>query len=201
MKIACISDTHGRKLDVLPSDIDVFVHCGDWSNSGSKEETLTFLKQIDTVDVEHILICPGNHDIWVGQNIEESKELFKQAGALLLIDEPLQINGFNFYSMPWVPICGPWEFTLGSSELTSKSALIPDNLDCLITHGPSYGILDKNKYNSPCGAISLTNAVLSKNPRYHVHGHIHESKGISKLGDTTVVNCYGYKGHYSILSL
>jgi len=67
------------------------------------------------------------------------------------------------------------------------------HLDILLTHNPPYKMLDKakNKYlKAPThvGSKALSSYIKSKKPRYLICGHIHESKGTSKLKKTIVIN-------------
>jgi Icc-related predicted phosphoesterase len=40
----------------------------------------------------------------------------------------------------------------------------------------------------PVGSTAVREAILKYQPMLGLHGHIHESSGIKKLGDTTLVN-------------
>ena len=61
----------------------------------------------------------------------------------------------------------------------------------LITHGPPFGILDKqNILGEHMGCVQLTKAVLKIQPRLHVFGHIHGGRGREAgPNGTCFVNC------------
>jgi len=66
---------------------------------------------------------------------------------------------------------------LSEKELKKKWALIPENTDILITHGPPFGMLDKNIDGTYCGSKSLSDNLLRLNLKVHIFGHIHEAYG------------------------
>ncbi len=66
MKVAAISDTHGRQNWEMPA-CDVFIHAGDMTGRGSLQETAAFAarlrEQMDRpTGSVHAIIVPGNHD-------------------------------------------------------------------------------------------------------------------------------------------
>ena len=62
------------------------------------------------------------------------------------------------------------------SDLARLGPLL-DEHTVLITHGPAYGILDKNYTGARTGSVALRKLVDSFPFRVHVHGHIHEAYG------------------------
>jgi Icc-related predicted phosphoesterase len=75
------------------------------------------------------------------------------------------------------PACAA--FTCTEAELKEKWALIPEDVDILVTHSPPYGILDGTLFQENVGSISLYERLYSEKikPRLHVFGHVHESYG------------------------
>lgn len=69
-------------------------------------------------------------------------------------------------------------------ELAEKWALIPSDIDILVTHSPPLYMLDGIEYDEwgisrfNAGSSSLANTVWNVNPKLHIFGHIHESYGI-----------------------
>jgi len=71
-----------------------------------------------------------------------------------------------------------------------------DSLDILVCHQPPFGVLDKvtakfapkQWQGKEAGSKVIFRYVGSKQPRYVVCGHIHEGKGVKKVGDTEVYN-------------
>lgn len=69
-------------------------------------------------------------------------------------------------------------------------------LDIFVTHAPPWGIHDGPDYPH-IGIQSFRWLVKTFKPKYHLHGHIHVYKPNmiteTLVGDTKVVNTYGYK--------
>ena len=71
-------------------------------------------------------------------------------------------------------------------EVCSK---IPSDTDILITHGPPLGIQDANLEGNRCGSEIIRRHVVERvQPKYHIFGHIHESYGIARYGQTIFAN-------------
>jgi len=70
------------------------------------------------------------------------------------------------------------------------------NLDILICHQPPYGILDKINFSGTpkswqskhAGSKIILDYIKNHQPKYCICGHIHEGKGIKKIGKTEVIN-------------
>ena len=77
MTILHISDTHGLhdRLGKLPT-ADVLVHSGDFTNSGTEQETLDFLNWLILQPFQHKIFVVGNHDLclWDAEGIEDLPE-------------------------------------------------------------------------------------------------------------------------------
>jgi Icc-related predicted phosphoesterase len=110
---------------------------------------------------------------------------------IYLQDRAIELNGVKFYGSPWQPEFCNWAFNLSrdTGELGDKWAMIPEDTDVLITHGPPMGILDKCDHGKRVGCEELFNEVTHRvKPKIHVFGHIHEEYGTHKTDDTLFVN-------------
>ena len=70
----------------------------------------------------------------------------------------------------------------------------------LLSHVPPYGYLDKIDSGKNVGSKILLDAIKKYHPKLVLCGHIHEDKGQSKIGKTTVYNL-GCCGDYKILKI
>lgn len=61
--------------------------------------------------------------------------------------------------------------------------------DVLVVHEPPHGVLDLVPGGRHIGSPAVREKVLRLRPRVVACGHVHESPGIERLGDTLVVNC------------
>jgi len=96
-------------------------------------------------------------------------------------------------------------FTVDTEEeLAEKWALIPDDVDILVTHSPPYGILDgvgRSHFTHDeiehVGSLSLRNKITMPKLKLHIFGHIHEWGG--QVFQTTLakfVNASYVNEHY-----
>ena len=216
IRIICISDTHDRhrKLDFKIPDGEVLIHCGDFTSTGKKESIIDFINWFADLPHPTKIIIGGNHDTTLDTNFYNSlgKDRFHSNSPCnslecrqLLLEHP-KINYMEdsaltvtfgadsmikFYGSPWQPEFCEWAFNLPSGEdLLKKWNLIPNDVDVLITHGPPYGILDRNFSSMNCGCEDLRRSVAERiQPRVHLFGHIHESYGTFSNGKTLFANC------------
>ena len=202
MKLLIVSDTHGMHwlLPKLP-EADIFIHCGDFANSGRyAEEYIDFNEWLDKVPVPkpHRLLCAGNHDVKLdAYHAESSLKTAAHGRGLLtngvyLQDQSITLLGKKFYFSPWTPsFCG-WGFNADrGDQIRPFWEQIPDDTEILITHGPPYGILDKSVRESDerypmfphLGCEELAKRIKDlKYLRLHAFGHIHGGMGIWALG-------------------
>jgi len=174
---------HGR-LIVPPGD--VLVHAGDATSRGTSTQLRSFAAFIAAQPHAHKVVIAGNHDFGLEQSPALGAELF---GAAYLSDSGRTIEGVRVWGSPWQPWFFDWAFNLPRGEpLAAKWALIPDDTDVLVTHGPPMGVLDKTSRGEPVGCEALRDRIAQVRPRLHVFGHIHEAYGVHREGDTLYVN-------------
>lgn len=102
-----------------------------------------------------------------------------------------QLKKLKIYGSPWTlrfEGMNPhyMAFTVDTEEeLAEKWALIPDDVDILVTHGPPFGIFDAVRKYGPfshereelVGSKSLLLRIADIKPLIHCFGHIHEEGG------------------------
>jgi Icc-related predicted phosphoesterase len=192
LKIAAISDTHGRRSWSIPA-CDVFIHAGDITGWGLLEETAQFAdwlrKQMQSdPGPRQAIIVAGNHDECFESTPEKVRELFGES-VHILEDQPLVIDGVTFYGSPWTPPFMNWHFMAKENRLAELYKQIPEGVDVLITHGPPRGILDPGWTGTPVGSTALAEAIARRRVRHHVFGHLHGAGGgIAQQGQTTYYN-------------
>lgn len=186
MKIVAFSDCHWlyKNIKKFPK-ADLCIFAGDWCGAGeSLYETLYFVNWLEKLKYSHKIVIPGNHDIFCENNISFCKELFRERGVVLLIDEMIEVNGLKIYGTPWSPEFNNWAFMEKEENLKKIFKVIPNNLDILITHTPPKGICDPNGY----GSEELRKAVVDKKPKLHIFGHAHEGYGVHNQINTKFYN-------------
>ncbi len=61
--------------------------------------------------------------------------------------------------------------------------------DVLVVHEPPLGVLDAVRSGERIGSRAVREQMLRLRPRVLTCGHVHESPGIERVGDTLVINC------------
>lgn len=210
MKIACVSDTHGR-LNLEWPKADVLIIAGDiLPNFKEDKESDGFLQSIYLEETlrplvstlaneiyDYIVFVPGNHDRVF--EVHKERALDALAGIenfSVLINEGVFVNNKLFWGSPWTPwfYGNRWSFNLPEDKAkvhkVSKAvwSLIPTKTDILITHGPPFSVLDKVD-GSERGCPHLASEVFKRvKPKLHVFGHIHAGSGQTEQSGIKFVN-------------
>lgn len=111
-------------------------------------------------------------------------------------------NGIHFHGLggsPKTPFNTPSEYSESHYNELINGFIFGD-FNVLVSHSPPYGILDKTSFG-----INAGNKVLREYiSRFDiiVCGHIHESSGIQRVGETVVVNTGPLSsGYYAIINI
>jgi hypothetical protein len=145
----------------------------------------------------------GNDDIWEIDDIIESSPCVS-FGEGKMID----LDGFPLVSMGWTNPT-PWNTFREAPEeqiaakIEAVVSQIPDMERAIFNfHAPPYGTgldeapaLDETMRPTHGGAVmkavgstAVRDAILAHKPMLSVHGHIHESRGIKRMGRTLAIN-------------
>jgi Icc-related predicted phosphoesterase len=180
MKIVAISDTHCQLHKITLPDGDLLLHTGDLTYRGTLNEMaqeIYDLGQLGKKFKKTIMLC-GNHD-WLGEKEPNTvKMLAEENGVTWLQDNMLEFEGIKIYGSAWTPEFCNWAFNLDRNDGSLEEAWerIPEGIDILMTHGPSYGHQD-HSYDGPLGCTKLMRAIDRVKPKLHVFGHIHHAYG------------------------
>jgi predicted phosphodiesterase len=110
MRLVITSDTHGRH-DLLPDlpDGDVFIHAGDFMNSGLyPEEILSFNRWLAKQPILRRVVCGGNHDRLFQNTPDFARQLL--TNATYLENTGVTIDGVSFWGSPYTPEFLNWAF-------------------------------------------------------------------------------------------
>ena len=183
MIIDCIADLHGHYPKLEGGDL--LIVAGDLTAEHTYEELDYFERWLEVQNYKMKIFIAGNHDT----QIEKNPFWVGSTKCVYLCDSGTEFEGLKIWGSPWTltfpginPHCTA--FTGTEAELEAKFALIPDDTDILITHGPPYGIMDAVHREVFCGerdewvgSASLLGKVFRICPKLHVFGHIHEGYG------------------------
>ncbi|MDT0689273.1 metallophosphatase domain-containing protein [Salegentibacter sp. F188] len=195
MKITCISDTHGKHSELNLPDADVLVHAGDFTEAGTKKETMDFLNWFSNQNHKHKILIAGNHDYFMENNEDQSN--FIPSNIYYLNDSGLKIANFNFWGSPVIPGNTNWAFERSRGrEIKAHWNKIPKHTDVLITHTPPYKIMDTLDNGMSIGCEELRKHLNVLQPKLHIFGHIHNSYGSVRTKNTLYINSSCLDGKY-----
>ena len=171
-KIYAFSDTHGmyRRLSI-PAEADILICAGDACEGFNPADLRDFFAWYTAIPAKLRIFVPGNHEIVFDSQPDYARSLIPD-GIMLLENNGIEFDGIKFYSVPARPYL-------------KMPVTIPAEVDFLITHGPAYTNLDRDR-----GCKQLFLSVSSARPKYHIFGHVHE-EGLQRkamLGGTTFLN-------------
>ena len=212
VRLVFISDTHAqhRLLGPLPRG-DLLVHAGDFTDRRPPraEEYTDFVDWFSSQPHPHKIMISGNrdnfmdtetstrHDIKSGFWMRQVQEYVKGNRRIKYLEDELceipveDDKAIRIYGSPWTALYGkPGKgFQVARTELAAKWTGIPGGVDILVTHMPPHGVLDQNTGQVRAGCPALAATVLTRlRPRIHVFGHIHESAGFKRIGETLFIN-------------
>jgi Icc-related predicted phosphoesterase len=190
--------------DIIPLDIQRdLVRSVVWFST-------EFVNWCMKLDCEKVFVVAGNHDFFIEYIINDSvknmecSKLYADAYGDVIINMKLMLpdkiaflhdskyvfHDKVFYGTPWCPTLKNWAFYKSDEDLAEAFKKLPQDIDVLITHAPGYkinqtGISLEYGYTQDYGSSELTKAVLKRNVKYWVCGHVHSGNHeLSNYQDT-----------------
>lgn len=196
MRIVCISDTHNCNEQIAVPDGDLLIHSGDATVKGTDNEVIEFAYWFSRLPHKRKLFIAGNHDWLFELDNRTARFILSDSNIFYLQDSAVEIDGLKIYGSPWQPRFFDWAFNLNRGpELAEKWAIIPNDIDILITHGPPNGILDAVPRSwgidyTGCEELRKRVEEIASYGRLklHVFGHIHCGYGVHEEYGVKFVN-------------
>ncbi len=185
MKFLVFTDLH-QKMSVVPKINEMidrygaeFTVClGDVTDMGTVEDAKGILSQIKG----DVYAIPGNCDpIDFPEGISDV--------AIDMHGRMTEIDGLRFVGLGGsnITIFGT-PFELEEEDITDFLEGNCDEGMVLMTHAPSYGILDQIPSGLSVGSPAIKDIVDRFHPILAMSGHIHEAIGVEVINGTTFVN-------------
>lgn len=199
MEILATSDLHGdfetlKRLVRVVGGYDVVIIAGDFTNFSSANVARHMLTELEST-AKNLFIVPGNCDR------EETSELYSELGISLhgtgkIVDN---IGFFGAGGSTITPFNTPLEY--GEEDIKKMLEEGYDKISyakikILVSHSPPRGAVDQTSGGVNAGSEAIRDFLKENEVSLAVCGHIHEAKGVGKVGATIVVNngpsSYGY---------
>ena len=122
-----ISDA-GIRVIATPGNHDVFIYEQMCKSGGAK------------IDYEYMTHIGAYVKRRYGRSVDlggwSLEKIKNSTGVQILVDEATEVDGVRIYGTPWCPrFCG-WAFMGDDDFLKDKFAMIPKDVDILLTHTP-----------------------------------------------------------------
>ncbi len=187
MRVLMATDLHGsrRALEAIPAAAethraDLFLAVGDITHFGSPPGYVADL--VGRVRVPTLAV-PGNCDPpAVARALDELRVNLHMRKAVVQGNTVVGLGGAN----P-TPFGTPFE--IEEDEIWRGLDAVMERGAILATHPPPYGHLDVARSGEHVGSTAVARIVEKYRPRAVLCGHIHEGRGIERIGRTTVANC------------
>lgn len=209
MKLLCISDLHGNieVLDKLESEFknsDAVLFAGDFAKFGDTKTGLPALEKL-TEKHQNIFAVLGNCDKedFLAQiedaDVSCQKSLVFHEGLLIAgCGGGTKFTGTTPYERTEEEIISDYKTVVESASESGELG----NLILIMHNPPKDTECDKVAPTVHVGSQMLREFVEQYKPILVVTGHIHESKGVDKIGETTVLNPGALlEGSYSVVTL
>jgi hypothetical protein len=180
--------------------VDLILLGGDLTNFGSADDAEKLIRQAQDTAVK-VLAVAGNCDsAEIGRRLVELNVSLAGRG---LIHAGVGLHGLS--AMP------PWRgdmYELTEDKLAEvlqagHAQIAGAEHHVVLSHPPPYGsALDRTSTAKHVGSTALRSFIDRMQPEVVICGHIHESRGVEKLGQTTAVNCGpAAAGYYALAEL
>ncbi|MBR0471586.1 MAG: metallophosphoesterase family protein [Methanosphaera sp.] len=191
MKILMITDIHSNPKKIYDyldeNSVDEIIVTGDVTEFGPEELFVDTLDKLTDYANVHALF--GNCDP------KNSPELLDKSKAINIHDNVSNINNIKlvgFGGSNPTPFDTTNEFSdeILYNELNKYSEeLSSDSFTILVTHAPPLNTnADKIESGAHVGSSGVRQIIEETQPTLNLCGHVHESIGQDKIGNTTIIN-------------
>lgn len=185
MKFLVITDLHQKRSaiewinDQIKDNGIEFVLClGDVTDFGTSEDAVELISAIDS----KVYVIPGNCDP------RDLPEKISEV-AVNMHGKTADIGGYTLVGLGGSNITiFNTTFELTEEELREGLEANAKDGMILMTHVPSYGILDEIPSGLNVGSPAVRDIVEKYHPLLALSGHVHEAIGVKAVGGTVFVN-------------
>jgi hypothetical protein len=204
MHLIAITDIHGReclgKTAAKPlCDGDLVLIAGDITNFGGKSDAELIIKEIKAFN-ENILAIPGNCD-------QHGVNEVLQSNQIDLHTRTRKIEDIAFYGIGGcskTPFHTPQEYSESEIEKMLNCFQKSDDarFHVLVSHSPPAKTkVDRVLVGLHVGSKAVRRFIEELQPDLVICGHIHEARGIDKIGKSIIINPGPFPKHYAIINM
>ncbi|MFN8543968.1 MAG: metallophosphoesterase family protein [Candidatus Binatia bacterium] len=192
MRLVCIGDVHMafRAIEELGPELaaaDATILTGDLTHFGEPRDALRVVEAVRQF-CPHVLAVTGNLDMpWV-------IDAFREAG-ISLHGEGRRLDDLGVFGCGGsnvTPMDTPTELSeeeLGAVLERGWATVASAPRTLMICHAPPYDTrLDRLMNGTPVGSPAVRRFIERRQPDVAVVGHVHEGRGVDRVGNTRVLN-------------
>ncbi len=194
MKLLVVSDFHGSieaahktATKAKKTEADVIIVCGDITHFGSVEDAEKILAPLTAMEMP-VLFVPGNCD---PSQLAEAQI----KGALNLHEQCHRFDNVSFMGLGAAPSSRFYSwFEMSEGKILNTLVQTADRCSengslVVVSHTPPKGTKVDRAFSAiHAGSASLRTFIEKRKPSIVFCGHIHEAKGVDRIGDTIIVN-------------
>ncbi|MDI6859209.1 MAG: metallophosphoesterase family protein [Methanocellales archaeon] len=187
MRVLVIADTHGNfsKIPAIlerAGEVDAILVAGDMTNFGPDRKARELLDVL-VASCKRVMAVPGNCDP------RGVLKVIQNSGLISLHDSALTLNDITFIGLGGsnpTPFGTPFELSEAEiKEILSRLLGKASGRIVLLSHAPPRNTLDATAHGN-VGSVAIREILDYVD--LVICGHIHEARGIQKVGDTLIVN-------------
>jgi uncharacterized protein len=189
VKILAFSDVHRdvescNALVKLSHGADLIIGAGDFATARrGLKDVIRILSQIQ----KPFVLVPGN-----SESFEElQNECIDFHNMRVLHGSATTIDGISVFGIgggiPVTPF-GSWSYDFSEEEAEALLSACPSG-GILVSHSPPRGAVDMTSSGTSIGSTAIRRAIMEKQPKLCICGHVHSCAGRqAHIKDTHVVN-------------
>jgi len=201
VRFICLTDIHGAfevalQIARREAGADVLILGGDITDVGTPEAVDGFIRSLGP-HAECILAVAGNMDpAPIDAALAQAGHSLNGRGVRL------GEVGFHGVSGGTIALGSPNELPepeIADLAQAGHRAVVDAPIRVFVPHTPPHGCVDRISSGQSVGSTAVRAFIDCHQPHAVLCGHIHEARGIHRLGDTLVVNCgLGRRGEYAV---
>jgi len=209
MNILAVTDIHSRigyarKLARKIKNIDVAVIAGDITDFGDINLALYIISLFQKA-CRNVVFVPGNCDDPKLIKVKDVRNTINLHGNYFITGDVafLGVGGSNI-----TPFHTPIEYTENELwdillKLFNMLKSEREYLKILVSHTPPYNTkVDVTFFGVHAGSVSVRKAIETFKPKLCICGHIHEARGVDRIGETLIVNPGPLmRKHYTLINI
>jgi Icc-related predicted phosphoesterase len=180
------------------TDADLIVIAGDITNFGGYDEARAIISELQLLN-PNIVAVPGNCDRGTVNRFLDDTSISLHTASKLI--DTLLLYGVG--GSVKTPFHTPQEYT--DADITTMLDAWERNerakWHVLVTHCPPYNTkLDRTFLGQHVGSRVIRTFIEQHRPDLVICGHIHEARGVDRIGDTICINPGTFPKHFAVIT-